>query len=61
MTSPITFIQETREELKQVVWPKRTETIRLTGIVIIISITVALYISGIDAGMAKLMQTFVYK
>lgn len=60
MTSPWTFILETRDELKQVIWPSRAEIIRLTAIVIIISVIVGLYIGGLDYAMAKLMEVFIY-
>jgi len=60
MTSPLTFILETRDELKKVVWPSRAEVIRLTGIVIIISVVVGLYIGGLDFTFAWLMGRFVY-
>jgi len=60
MTSPLTFILETRDELKKVVWPSRAEVIRLTGIVIIISVVVGLYIGGLDFTFAWLMERFVY-
>lgn len=60
MTSPLTFILETRDELKKVVWPSRAEVIRLTGIVIIISVVVGLYIGGLDFTFAWLMERFIY-
>jgi len=48
MSSPVVFLKETYEELKKVVWPKRKDVIRLTGIVIFISVLVGLYIGGLD-------------
>lgn len=60
MTTPIAFIQQTYDELKKVVWPTREELIRLTGIVIIISIIVGLYIGGIDYVLTKLTETLLY-
>lgn len=41
------------EELKKVTWPTRAETIRLTGIVIGISLIIGLYIGIIDILLAK--------
>lgn len=60
MVSPLTFLLETRDELKKVVWPTRSEVIRLTSIVIIISVVVGLYIGGLDLGLTWLMDKFVY-
>ena len=48
MTAPVTFLRQIWEELKQVVWPTRAEIARLTGVVIIISIIMGLYIGAID-------------
>jgi preprotein translocase subunit SecE len=48
MTTPVIFVQQAYDELKQVVWPTRNEIIRLTGIVIILSVLMGLYIGGLD-------------
>ncbi len=41
------------EELKKVTWPSRQETIRLTTIVIIISLIIGVYVGIIDILLAK--------
>jgi len=56
MTSPITFIKETRDELRQVKWPTKDEVIRLTSIVIIVSVLVGVYIGGLDFLFTKTME-----
>jgi preprotein translocase SecE subunit len=48
MTSPILYVQQTLDELKKVHWPSRADLIRLTIIVLIISIIVGLYIGALD-------------
>jgi preprotein translocase subunit SecE len=48
MISPITYLKQTRDEMKMVVWPTRVEIIRLTMIVIFVSVLVGLYIGGLD-------------
>ena len=48
MATPVTFLQETYEELKKVTWPTRSDVIRLTFIVITISVVVGLYIGALD-------------
>ncbi len=50
------FIQGVRDELKKVQWPSRAQVTRLTLVVIIISVVVALYIGGIDAVLAKVLE-----
>jgi len=44
------------EELKRVTWPTKSETVRLTTIVIVISLIIGLYIGIIDLGLAKLLE-----
>ena len=48
MTTPVIFVREAYDELRQVVWPSRKEIFRLTGIVIILSVIMGLYIGGLD-------------
>ncbi len=45
---PLSFFGEVKSELSKVVWPTKEETIRLTGIVIVISIVVGLFIGSLD-------------
>ena len=59
MISPITFFQQTYDELKKVVWPTREQLIRLTFIVIFISVVVGLYIGGIDFALTKLTEVLI--
>ena len=59
MTTPATFLKETYDELKEVVWPTRNEVIRLTLVVIAISILVGLYIGGIDYILTKITEFIV--
>ena len=56
MTNPITFLKETKDELSKVVWPTQKEIIRLTLLVITISLIVGLYIGGIDFVFVKLLE-----
>lgn len=47
------FASELITELKRVTWPTRKETIRLTAIVIVISLIIGVYIGIIDILLAK--------
>jgi preprotein translocase subunit SecE len=47
------FATDVIDELKKVSWPTRTETIRLTTIVIIVSLIIGLYVGIIDVLLAK--------
>jgi preprotein translocase subunit SecE len=44
------------EELKKVTWPSKNEVVKLSLIVIIISLIIALYIGALDVILAKLLE-----
>jgi preprotein translocase subunit SecE len=47
------FATDVIDELKKVTWPTRPETIRLTTIVIVVSLIIGLYVGIIDILLAK--------
>ncbi len=58
--APIQFFQEVVAELKKVTWPTREETIKLTVIVITISVIVGGFIGGLDALLVQ-ATTLLFK
>jgi preprotein translocase subunit SecE len=52
-------IRETRSELRKVVWPTREETIRLTGVVIAISLVIGLLLFFSDSMFSALYLALV--
>ncbi|MEK7559409.1 MAG: preprotein translocase subunit SecE [Patescibacteria group bacterium] len=59
--SPVTFLKEVQDELKKVVWPTRDEVIRLTFVVVFISLVVGFFLGGIDIVLVKLIEIFLNK
>ena len=55
-TARLGFLSDIREELKKVSWPTKSDTIKLTVTVIIISLIVALYVGIIDVLLAKALE-----
>ena len=55
----INYLKEVRLELSKVVWPKREEVIKLTLIVIIISVIVGLYLGALDFIYTKLLELLI--
>jgi preprotein translocase subunit SecE len=53
------FLNESRQELKHVNWPTRKEGIRLTLIVIGMSVGIALFLGIFDYIFSYLIKTFV--
>ena len=56
MANPIQFIKEGKAELTKVVWPSRSETIRITIAVVIMSLAVAGFLGAVDYGLTKLVE-----
>lgn len=59
MGQVLTFFAEVRTELSKVTWPKREEVIKLTIIVLAISVVVGAYLGGLDYLFTKLLELIV--
>jgi len=59
MLSPLTFLTQTWEELQKVIWPTRDEIIRLTSVVILVSLMVGLFIGGLDFVFTKVLSLLI--
>lgn len=46
--TPQQFINQSIAELKKVVWPTRKQVVKLTGVVIGVSLATGLFIGGLD-------------
>lgn len=57
--SPLQFLQEVKLELKKVKWPTRPQVIRMTVIVIVVSIIVGAFIAGLDYAFTNLMGLII--
>lgn len=55
----VEFIREVKVELASVKWPSRQETLKLTGMVIGVSLFVALYIGGLDLAFTGLIGSII--
>lgn len=59
MKKIVKFLKEVREELKKVRWPTKSEMIKLTTVVIFITLVIALYIGALDFVFAKMMEVIL--
>jgi len=50
------YLTGIREELKKVTWPSRSEVIKLSFVVISISLIIAFYVGLLDIVFAKLLE-----
>lgn len=49
----VTFIKEALAELRKVVWPTRQKAMRLTGVVVIVTILAGAFLAAVDFGLGK--------
>lgn len=60
IVSPVQFIREVIAELKKVTWPTRAEVIKLTAVVIALSVIVGAFIGVLDISFLKI-ETLLLK
>jgi len=53
------WVREVIAELRKVTWPTREEALKLTALVITITVVVGLFLGAIDAILATLMHWFL--
>ncbi len=56
---PLVFLKEVRNELTKVIWPTRQQAIKLTAIVVGVSVVVAIFIGSLDFVFTKLMEVLL--
>ncbi|OGC92076.1 preprotein translocase subunit SecE [Candidatus Amesbacteria bacterium RIFCSPLOWO2_01_FULL_49_25] len=57
--NPISYLRESYSELKLVHWPSRQETLKLTLVVIVISVLVASYVGALDLTFTKTLSLII--
>jgi preprotein translocase subunit SecE len=61
MKSVVTFFSEVKSELSKVTWPKKNEVVRLTSIVLLVSVVVGLYVGGLDYLFTTVLTKIITK
>jgi preprotein translocase subunit SecE len=57
----LSFLKESKAELKRVKWPTLKETLQYTLVVIIISLVIAIYLGGLDYIFSFILGKFILK
>ena len=55
----ISYLKETRNELRHVVWPTWSQALMFTALVIIISAAVAIVLGGFDLLFERFLSLFI--
>lgn len=57
MSRPLEFIRSVKLELAQVKWPSHQEALKMTVLVIVASLAVAIYSGGLDYLFTTMLQS----
>lgn len=55
----VSYLLQSKDEFKKIIWPTRKETIRLTIVVIIASALIGTLLTIIDLGLAKVVDSLL--
>lgn len=53
------FINELRQEFKRINWPSRGETIKMSVVVVVISLLVAVFLGALDFAFVTILEKIV--
>lgn len=53
------FLKEVRLELTKVKWPTKQEVVKMTTVVILVSLLVGVYVGALDLSLVKVMEVLV--
>ena len=54
------FVDEVKVEFGKIVWPDKKMTLGLTGIVIVMTIIVSIYLGSVDLVIGKIVSGFLH-
>lgn len=57
--NPAKFFLEVKSELEKVTWPTKDQVIRLTGVVVVISLAVGMFVGGLDFVFTKTVEILI--
>lgn len=61
ISSIINYLNEVRLEMSKVTWPTRSQTIKMTLLVIVISIIIGIFIGGLDYLLSRLVGSILVR
>ena len=56
----VTFVKESKDELKKVTWPDRDEVTSFTVVVVVAVLIVSLFLWAIDTSLMTIIKTVMY-
>jgi preprotein translocase subunit SecE len=53
------FVEEVKAEFLKIVWPDKKMTLGLTGIVVVLTVVLSLYLGSVDLLLGKVLSIFL--
>jgi preprotein translocase subunit SecE len=53
------FIEEVKVEFLKIVWPDKKMTLSLTGVVVVMTIVISIYLGSVDLLLGKVVTSFL--
>lgn len=53
------FVEEVKAEFFKIVWPDKKMTLGLTGIVVVLTVVLSLYLGSVDLLLGKILALFL--
>jgi len=53
------FVEEVKVEFLKIVWPDKKMTLGLTGVVVVLTIVISIYLGSVDLLLGKLVASFL--
>jgi preprotein translocase subunit SecE len=58
-TTPAQFVRQVKQEISKITWPTRSETMRGTIVVIVVSLLLAVFLISVDSVLAWIMRMII--
>lgn len=53
------FIEEVKVEFLKIVWPDKKMTLGLTGVVVVLTVILSIYLGSVDLLLGKVVSSFI--
>ena len=53
------FVDEVKVEFQKIVWPDKKMTLGLTGVVVVLTVVISLYLGSVDLLLGKAVASFL--
>ncbi|MEX0617004.1 MAG: preprotein translocase subunit SecE [Candidatus Woykebacteria bacterium] len=59
VSNAVNYLNDVRLEMSRVTWPTRSQTVRMTALVIVLSLVIGAFLGGLDFVLTKILALLV--